>query len=69
MNLILPDGGESGSSATVVIENHGLEPVHLRKGTVLGTVIPVEEVTPGECLGDEEMCGSGVAGGGPVPST
>ena len=40
MNLILPDGGESGSSATVVIENHGLEPVHLRKGTVLGTVIP-----------------------------
>ena len=63
-DLILPDGaieGESGSSATVVIENHGLEPVHLRKGTVLGTVIPVEEVTPEDCLGDEEMCGSGVA--------
>ena len=26
-------------------------------------------MTPGECLGDEEMCGSGVACGGPVPST
>ena len=71
-DLILPDGaieGESGSSATIVIENHGLEPVHLHKGTVLGTVIPVDEVNPGDCLGDGEVCGSGVAGCGPEPST
>ena len=59
--LVLPDGaleGEGGSSTTVIVENHGLEPVHLQPGTVLGTVVPVEEVTPEDCPMGGEVCKS-----------
>ena len=58
-DLLLPDGAIEGEGATVVLENHGLEPVHLHKGTVLGTVIPVEEVTPAPGLGGGKVCGLG----------
>ena len=43
----------------MVVENHGTEPIHLHKGTTLGTVVPVEEVTPGDCRGGGEVCGLG----------
>ena len=71
-DLLLPDGaieGEGGSRATVILENHGLEPVHLHKGTVLGTVIAVEEVTPAPGLGGGKVCGLGRECGGMELST
>ena len=47
--------GEGGSSTTVIVEKHGLEPVRLQLGTVLSTVVPVEEVTLKHCLAGEEV--------------
>jgi hypothetical protein len=50
-HLLLPDAALEGgdtSEATVVILNQGLEPIYMHKGAMLGTVVPVEEVTFGD---------------------
>ena len=61
LDLLLADGaiqGGGGSRATIVLENHGLEPVRLRKGTILGTVVPVEEVNSKSQDGEEHEEGT-----------
>ena len=54
--------GEDGSYAAVVVENHGTEPVRLKKDISLCTVVPVKEVTPGHQLCGGEVCGGEVCG-------
>ena len=69
-SLALSDGvleGKDGSSANVVVENHGMEPVFLKEGTKLGTLTPVEEVIQGDNGEGGKVCGLGeLCGGGSV---
>ena len=47
-DLLLADGaleGGDGECTTLILENHGAEKLRLKKGTILGTVSPVDEVT------------------------
>ena len=39
-----------GNCVNLIVENYGLEPAHLRKGTILGEIAEVEEV-----LGDQTL--------------
>ena len=66
-NLVLPEAaleGGNGSTATVVIQNRGLEPIRLEKGTALGTVVAVEEVASGNGAVGGKVCGLGRECGG-----
>ena len=61
-SLLLPDAaivGADGSCANLVIENHGIETIHLKRGTLLGTVVPVEQVELEDCPEVGEVCGLG----------
>ena len=60
--LLLPDAaivGADGSCANLVIENHGIETIRLKRGTLLGTVVPVEQVELEDCPEVGEVCGLG----------
>ena len=64
--LRLADGAiecRSGRCTTLVVENHGTEKLTLKRGTILGTVAAVEEVT--QILnGGEGVQGDGAGGDG-----
>ena len=65
-HILLPDAaieGQDGSLATMTVEYHGMQLIHLHKGTTLGTV---EEVTSGESISEGKVCGSGMVSGGNV---
>ena len=51
-DILLADGALEGPCATMVITNRGRGPIHLKGGTMLGTVIPVDEVS----LEEEVVC-------------
>ena len=59
-NILLADAVVEGACATLVIGNKGLGPIQVKIGTVLGTVVPVDEVSLGTGLsGGEVTVGEG----------